>query len=422
MMSRVRFSAACCLVLLMLAAPAVAALDLTQWRTSISIQVEPSAAGYADVPLTGEVFARSSISLRDLRIVSDTGKEIPYVLKSWPGADTVTAVSADLLNLSVRPRRLTRFELHTARTGQPHNRIRLEIEDANFSRPVTAEGSDDRRTWLMLTQATIYRFTEGTAVDHTTVSYPQSLYRYVRLTIQDDGKPGLTVRGAELFLQRVEPARVDRWFHGVVRVDADVQRGTSTMLIDLQHPNLPMSKVDLTVAAPPLFARTVQVDTSDDGTTWSPSGIRTVIRGPGVTPATAVTVAFPETRGRFVRLTVVNEDNAPLQVSRASVYGVRRTLLFPTDRGRRYTLYTGHPDAPAPSYDLAEVLRLQPTLPRAVPASLRPAAPNPAYEPPMVRRPWTEEHPQVLWGTLGGTILILIILILRTAKSIGTAP
>lgn len=398
--------------------PSLSASALTAWRFQRVIQVPATEFAYAEIALDGQVHERAAASLEDLRIIADKGEEVPYVVRRWAGEDTEVAVPARIVNRSMLLGRLSRLELDAGANRRTHNRIRFGIEESNFTRQVTIEGSDNRRTWLLLGSGTIYRFVEEKTVDRTELGYPDSLYRYLRVTVHHEGKPELTVRSAALLFRRVVPPREDRWFSGPVQTTVDTRAKTSILVIDAGFHRLPISRIAAEFIAPRAFARDAEIEVSDDGQVWFPLTTVALTRGPG-SPGPPVELRFGESRGRFIRVTVRNGDNEPVQVSRVEVYGVRRTLLFPIASGRSYTLFLGNSAAPMPQYDLPRVLSLADSPPRVAAARLGLMEANPAYV--AVRRPWTEEHPLVLWAALGATILVLLVLIIRTAKGTGTA-
>ncbi len=71
------------------------------------------------------------------------------------------------------------------------------------------------------------------------------------------------------------------------------------------------------------------------------------------------------------------------------------------------------------------MLSQQPALPRALAAALGVLEPNPSYVapiPPVVRRPWTEEHQWVIWTVLGVVGAALVVLIVATARQVKPEP
>jgi hypothetical protein len=135
-----------------------------------------------------------------------------------------------------------------------------------------------------------------------------------------------------------------------------------------------------------------------------------------------VRVRFPETRGRYLRLTVQDGDDPPLAFERLIVRGNRRELLFRAAADRRYRVLYGFADARPPAYDLAHVLARQERIaPAAATIGARARNPDyqPGFEPP---RPWTDRNPALLYGVLGIAVLVLGGLTLRLLRKGGAEP
>ncbi len=405
------------IVVIMLAvAPATAGFDPKTWRFRKSVKLVAAAAGYGEIALDAEVYDRADRSLDDVRVVTRAGEEIPYVIRRWPASETMGTVSTLMVNLSVQPRRLTRFELQTLRLGQPHNQVTITIADPEFlPRQVTVEGSDDRKTWFVLSRGEVYRFALG-AEEHS-IGYSQSVYQFVRVTIHDDDRTGLRVKDAALRFRQVVPAREDRWFAGSIEAVTDPQARTTTVIVDAGFARLPIAQLTVTITTPAAFARPAEVEVSADRTTWQTVASTTLVRTRQAGGDGSISIPFGEVRARFVRLTVRNGDNPPLGIVRALVHGIQRTVLFPTTLGGMYWLYFGGP-ADSPQYDLPEVLSREVTPLHPARGSTGLVETNPAYVPPLPpKRPWTEEHPLVLWTILGGVGIALALLIIGTARA-----
>jgi hypothetical protein len=252
------------------------------------------------------------------------------------------------------------------------------------------------------------------------ITYPDSTYRYVRLSLLDQGEPPLQLTGAALILTYTAPAREDLWYAGPAQSSTDASAKATTMTVDLAHQNIPVTRVRLRVIRPAAFARLMAVEISDDRQTWQPLGRQRLVRTRDAADL-PVGVSFPEGSGRYLRLTVDNGDDVPLDIGRVEVTGIRRTILFPLSAGSAYWLYAGAPDAPLPEYDLPQVLSLRRVPPQTAPADLGPHEPNPAYAAPVVRRPWTEERPWLLWGGLVVSMAVILGIIAATLRGMRTA-
>jgi len=66
----------------------------------------------------------------------------------------------------------------------------------------------------------------------------------------------------------------------------------------------------------------------------------------------SLTITYPETTSRYLRLVIHDEDSPPLTVQEANVWGLWRRLVFVTDPQQSYKLYYGNAEAQRPTYDI----------------------------------------------------------------------
>jgi hypothetical protein len=130
------------------------------------------------------------------------------------------------------------------------------------------------------------------------------------------------------------------------------------------------------------------------------------------------TVGYSEQRYRYIKLSVVNDDNPPLNVSsKVSVSGPVVSIIFEAQSGKAYSLYYGNARAQKPNYD---IVRLSSYIEEAgLPiASVGAEIANPDYvapKGPVV--PFTESNKGFLNGLLVFVVLIIgggIAVYLRT--------
>jgi hypothetical protein len=109
-----------------------------------------------------------------------------------------------------------------------------------------------------------------------------------------------------------------------------------------------------------------------------------------------------------LRLRIFNGDDKPIPVKSVVIEATVRLLKFALASGAApFYLFTGNPDAKAPSYDFAAILAREAPQPEVRAALLAPAA-NPGYlPPPPPVKPWSERYPQLLYGTLAVAILVM---------------
>ncbi|MFH1170611.1 MAG: hypothetical protein V1704_03575 [Candidatus Vogelbacteria bacterium] len=84
------------------------------------------------------------------------------------------------------------------RPGIQHSSLTLTTSSNKFHREVQIEGSDDNQTWVKFeTTRFIYDGIINTSPNrNTTITYPITTFRYLRITIYDRGEKRLIIAGA----------------------------------------------------------------------------------------------------------------------------------------------------------------------------------------------------------------------------------
>ena len=124
----------------------------------------------------------------------------------------------------------------------------------------------------------------------------------------------------------------------------------------------------------------------------------------------------PEASARYVRLTIHDQDDRPLQITGVRASAPRRSLVFEAVAGREYVLDYGNPRATAPHYDAERTVRALAGV-RLTQATLGPPAPVP----PPPRAPWLDAQPVVMWAAMAVAVLALGALLVRLARSVRAA-
>ena len=137
-------------------------------------------------------------------------------------------------------------------------------------------------------------------------------------------------------------------------MQVNVAQHTSSVAIDLGRA-VSFDRVDLAVRDP-FFNRTAQVAISRDMQSWDPAGAGVISRS---VQGENLSVSTPPVRTRFLRVTMYDRDDPPLQIKGVTLLGARRVLEFASAATTgRYWLYYGAPDARTPVYDLSALRAL----------------------------------------------------------------
>jgi hypothetical protein len=349
---------------------------------------------FVELRLDADVARDAAATLSDLRLRDDTGSDVAYAVRRRDRVAAAPPRETAMLDLVTTREGTVRFVLDAGADGGRHGRVRLAIREQarNFRVSVRVELADDSRAWRIVREAGfIYRVEGETKTADTSVSYPSSTARWLRLTVGPEKGRALPLAGAAIVLGDLTREE-DRVPAKLVERDAESMRRTTRLVLDVRA-RRPADRVELDVAER-TFQRVVLVEAGDDRKTWRwvGSGAISAVDVAGVRER-LTSLRFPEATARYLRLTIQNLDDQPLTVTGARVFAVRRTLVFEAMPGRTYVLDYGNPRAPAPRDDARALSALaRDALPTA---TLGTARTVPVTAPP----PWMASQPLATWAT-----------------------
>ena len=370
-----------------------------------------------EVELDPEVYAHAQPGLGDLRLTAtdaDGEREMPYKLLVEAGDQRRAAVPVEMRDLGHIPNDHTSFVLHVQSEGDLHSEMEIRTSSVNFQRRVLVSASDDGETWRVLQDnGTIFNLTipeRGFSAGDTSVQYPSSSARFLRVQIFDEDREPLAIRGAVvLFAQTLEPLRHHLSLDIVERIE-DPERKQTIFLLQASHPGFPVDTIRLDIPHRN-FYREVLVEGSYDSIYWIPLRSGEILYDFD-TPRFVGDdreLRFGESSYLYYKITIFNEDNPPLPVEAAVAGGFARKIVFTAAAGETYRLYYGNPEASAPSYELEKFFPYLITEDLPV-ARLGPHDLNPAFDapaPPLEGVPFTERYPWLLPGVVAAAALLV---------------
>ena len=383
-----------------------------QWRYASPVDTgDVAAARLTSVVVPPEVTERAQPDWRDLRLIDESGREVPYVLYARFGGRRIERREARVLEPSFVPGKFAQIIADAGPGGAIHNSVRLHVETSeDLITWVEVAVSDEASEWRVVRErGPFFRLRQEAGSERTEVSYPDSRARYLRARVlEDPARYKLT--GAEIGFETVRPSEriaVDLPF---AKVERDPRR--SVWESPSGAPPRSVSEIRFRTSQPAFF-RPVTVESSDDGKDWVSAGSGEIIRATdGGNLRESLEVAFSERRASEWRVSVLNGNDAPLPDLAPAALATPRRAVFRQEPGRRYRLIYGHPRAPAPEYDMARTTD-ETELDRAADARLGSLVTNDAYDDPS---PWTERNPFVIWVALGAAVIVLGVLAVRALK------
>ena len=363
----------------------------------LAAQVETSELRYTRalvapprVPVTfepdGAMHGHAAEGFSDLRVIDADDTQVPWRTEPLPAAVPPRAVA---LVARGELDGVVSVVLDRGPTPEVIDRIELGVPDREFVGDVEVLGSATgaEGSYAALSTTPIYAVRGAVAARSTTALFPSTDYRY--LLVRARGVFGID--GATVSRDPLQP-RLD----AVAAVSSVRRRSRATVVtLDLGFRNVPVDAVEVQ-SSTDTFVRRAVVEGSNDGTTFTPLGGAEVARYRGV-DLDRIPV---DGRQRYVRVTIVNGDDAPLSGLRVRALARDRSLLLAEGFTPPYRIFYGAPTLAAPAYDFARLPASAIGLDRAREADLGREILNEDFEPPVDTRTFFEKNPNVVNGLL----------------------
>lgn len=381
---------------------------------------ESSGQHYVVVDETLWRHARRDLS--DVRIYSQQ-TPIPYKLITESGSTETERKNLRVLQPGVIGGK-TQFLLDMSGVAE-FDRIELKLATKDFVAHARVEGQDDPHggRWVDLGSTTLYDLSTERLGRNSTLHIPLANYKYLRVTVDGVVKPG-DVEGGTAGVTRAQKA-VWRYLSSEVAIlqqnansggDSDGKSGNTTVLTFWVPENVPVERVVFGVHQEQQnFRRAVEVQ-SDKGP-WFGSGeisrIHMARNGQQI-DVEHTSLDLEGTGPATLKIKIQNGDDPPLRITGAHLEQYERRIYFDSPSGAQIDFYYGDEKLDAPVFDYAKLFAKDAN---ADQVSFRPEEANNAYSGRPDDRPWSEQHPAVLWVAMIAAVAILGLIALRSMKA-----
>jgi hypothetical protein len=397
----------------------LASFDISKWKYYKDIS--NTGDGLSKIMLDDEVFSIGTKGLSDLRIIDEGNKEVPFKLIAGRERSKRDQIPVKMINNSFIPGESSQVILDLGNSGNITNNLAIGTNSENFQRNVKIYGSNDMETWSVLRDnGYIYDFTDKKAnfkSQSTEISFSDSTFHYIKVEIAD--KEGNPVKINSVATSRVIKEN-SREYERLPQIESreDNQDKSTEIVADLGASGIPTDRVSFD-SKNANFNRAVLVYSSNEKkeSDWAYLGQGYIFRyNTSKFSGENMSVNFPETSKRFIKIEIINKDDASLEISSLSTFSVYREIMFQSNASKRYRLFYGNQKAEYPQYDLEKYFEyLEPD--KAMLARTASQKNNSGYisekEP---EKPLSERIPYLLSGILTLTSLILIFLVYRFLK------
>lgn len=385
-----RWAAAALAAVVAVPAAFAQSLDESDFRYVRPLQAPPGLAAFEP---DGVLFAHTRRELADLRILDSAGAQVPWRTRPVQGS-TRPPLPVLVLNSGTQGGAAVAL-LDLGPNAGVHDQVTLDIPEQDFVGKVEVSGSDRRRgAFTRLSTTVIYDISGAPPARSTTAVYPPSDFRYLSLRATGVGE----IAGASVIASPgPQPELLER---PVRSTEVRSGRRLTIVTVDLGFRNVPVDEIRV-LSSTRLYDRPVQVEASNTGERYVLYAQGRVFRFQESVDATIPV----EVRHRYLRLTIENGDDAPLEGLRVEALARPRTVLVSEGFEPPYRLVYGNPRLGAPEYDFAQA-PIDPD--SAANATLGREALNPDWEAPEDTRSFTARHPQVMKAALALAAAVLL--------------
>jgi len=377
------FLAATVLLTMTMAIPAAAQSPRDGFQYSVEISGPLKANMLYQAKLSEDVIVRSENDMRDIRLFSPDGTEVPFVIldNETPAEFLQSSYVFDKVEYSEDTSSAT-ITLKLPEKHQPIKSIDLAVANSNFKKDVIVSGSSDMTNWAEITRDTIYDFSSKIDLRKTEIRFQSVEYRYFRLKVIDtDGGSGpegsksihLKCEDVDFTFTNMKKDEKLRFDNFTGRTTNNLRRGRSMVFdskvfTDLKpvidknknsiitfEANLPLDRIYFDIANPYYF-RDIKISYSDSGKEDSYQPLTNVsVHSFPLSDVNQVRTDFlvSSRKHRFYRFEIANKNNPALNITSIKFEWVQPIMFFAAlGDAPNYTLCVGNPTAPAPEYDL----------------------------------------------------------------------
>jgi hypothetical protein len=410
-----RAAAAICALAMLAASPLPVAWQHWKYSRPIELPVADSTR-LVSLLLPQDVYWRAAPGLAELRVIDDSGAEVPYALHSPQGASQfVPAFTPGILENSFSPGNYTQIVLNLGNYNTFHNSVRIETYETEFMEWVEIDASDDTQVWRIVQErAPIFRFLQEGHAGTSVVRYSPNNGRYLRVRILD-GSKRFPVYRVEIVANPVtKPEREP--FDVKLLPAKPTSRNQSAWSADLGARSAPLREVRFQVG-PGEFVREVTLQSSPDGSQWFFVGTGEIYRFTQANhECEQLSVPVSGTPERYFRVGIANGNDKPLEGVIPTMYIAAQRIVFEQKPGRNYRLLYGQSEGKPPQYDLGRRVSQQ-QMDAAVAALAGPEEATTNWADP---RPWTETHGFVIWIGVGFAVLLLGLTAIQSLRRTGS--
>lgn len=316
-------------------------------------------AQWNKISLPDDIFSNINADFSDLRILGITQKndtiEIPYLLNNPSRQEILKEIPFRLVNESSNGN--VYYFTFDANETEFLNEINLSFKESNFDWKVKLEGSQNQQDWFSIVDD--YRIVSIknvlTDFQFTKLVFPESNYKYFRISIKNSQKPVL--QSATLVRKKIADGTTKNYTIISKKIEENKKLKQTIILVSLKE-KVPVSSVKLMVNAGIDYYRPITIfylsDSSKTGNGWryNYQNLNTGI----LASSTPNIFNFGATIAKDFQIVIENRDNQPVIIDSLKVMGYQYEMTARFTEPAEYFLFYGNKFAANADYDIGRFL------------------------------------------------------------------
>jgi hypothetical protein len=312
-------------------------------------------SGFYNIVLTPELNGYLTADYRDLRVVNDSGKWVPHLVRTLNDEITRDAITWQRKIIS-NTTTASATEVIVEGSSTDISNISFALKNAVTDRYCTLTGSDDRNAWFVINDSIkiIATTTKGSNRSSFELLFPPVNYKYFKIKIYNYDKAPLNILGASSAGLVDEVNEQFKYFADIENpATSFIQKDSNKIsyIKVVQSAACHFEKIALKLTGVKYYNRTAEV--------YIPNAANHSFSNPGqliasftVSNNSTLQLSLPVSNAKTFYILIHNDDNLSLKAAEIKTYIKYRVLSVYLEKSKQYRLLLSNEQATAAHYDL----------------------------------------------------------------------
>ena len=315
--------------------------------------------GFYTILLTPELNAHLKTDYSDLRIVDDSGKWVPHIIKNhaYDIGVTIVYMNMPILEKADQP---SSTKIVLQNDQRQIDFLLIEAKNTSAERFCNVTGSFDQKNWYAINDS-IKLTAEKSPVSQTSISYrinfPVCDYRYFKILINNQQQSPINIlnvstTGTSIYHDGKLRDIVQHTANPFPQISQVDSNSISYVKID-QRQAFHFDNFSLKISGVKYYDRTVDVYIPDDSS-FSNSNPGRLIKKISISNNSNLYYEIPKNNAKVFYLLIHNNDNPPVKIDSVTTFSDDNIITAYLDK-EHYRIIVDNPQAVAAVYDLEKI-------------------------------------------------------------------